>query len=362
MPIFRLAMKPASDGDMLILSWGANSKPQRALIDLGRAGNYRAAREELTRIGRFELFVITHIDADHIEGVVPLLGEDVLPFSCNHVWFNAREQLKAASARALPPRLRTRGALQAEKVTSGLTRSGWARNAHFRSGIVSVDSPEATAPLKLAGNLKLILLSPTDVKLEGLISDWDAELERARLRLRDRGAAMGLRGRGRNATGKPNVEKLAAERFQEDDTRANGSSIAFVAEYRGKRILCAADAHPSALLQGLDRLSANKAERYKIDCFKVSHHGSKANTSPDLLKRIDCTCFAFSTDGSRHGHPDPEAIARILVNDPKRPKTLIFNSRQPSSSRWDDADLKKKWSYTCHFPESDDGGIDINLI
>jgi hypothetical protein len=33
---------------------------------------------------------------------------------------------------------------------------------------------------------------------------------------------------------------------------------------------------------------------------------------------IDCTRFAFSTNGDRHSHPDAETIARILVNDPDR--------------------------------------------
>jgi hypothetical protein len=83
-------------------------------------------------------------------------------------------------------------------------------------------------------------------------------------------------------------------------------------------VLLGADAHPGAIETSLRSLGASEASRYKLDCFKVSHHGSKANTSPELLKIIDCTCFAFSTDGSRHGHPDPEAIARILTADSRK--------------------------------------------
>jgi beta-lactamase superfamily II metal-dependent hydrolase len=93
----------------------------------------------------------------------------------------------------------------------------------------------------------------------------------------------------------------------------------------------------------------------------LSHHGSKANTSPELLKIIDCTRFAFSTDGSRHDHPDPETIARILKNDPDRHKALIFNFRQPSTEIWDDDRLKKQWHCNCCFPKENAAGIQFEI-
>ena len=33
------------------------------------------------------------------------------------------------------------------------------------------------------------------------------------------------------------------------------------------------------------------------------------NTTRDLIGLLDCRGFLISTDGSRHGHPDPETIA-----------------------------------------------------
>ena len=72
MPIFKLAMHPASEGDALMLSWGEDGQLHHALVDLGRTGDYRALKPLLQEIGTFELFTISHIDADHIEGAVPL--------------------------------------------------------------------------------------------------------------------------------------------------------------------------------------------------------------------------------------------------------------------------------------------------
>ena len=69
---FSLTMLPASEGDCLILSWGREDERRHALIDLGRTADYKTNRAALAAIGRFELFVVTHIDADHIEEYVPL--------------------------------------------------------------------------------------------------------------------------------------------------------------------------------------------------------------------------------------------------------------------------------------------------
>ncbi len=358
MPTFKFAMHPASEGDALILTWGGGTL-HHALVDLGRTGDYRALKPLLAEIGAFDLFTISHIDADHIEGVVPLFKEATLPFNARHVWFNARAQLEAAAKR-ITERVQL-GAAQAEKVTAGIVKSKWPWNAHFESGIVSLDSAEAGAPLAFEGGLKLTLLSPSDLKLSQLLPVWDAELKKAGLRTVDPDEVAAALAEGREQLGGLNVDALAAQPFAIDGTKPNGSSITFIAEFGGKRVLMGADSHPDIVEASLRKLGASETERYKLDCLKVSHHGSRANTSPSFLKIIDCTRFAFSTDGSRHGHPHAETIARILKTDPKRKKTLIFNFRQPSTDQWDDADLKKRWNYECLFPEEGKTGIEFDI-
>jgi beta-lactamase superfamily II metal-dependent hydrolase len=363
MTVFRLAMHPASEGDALILSWGEAGALRHALVDLGRTGDYRALKPELKRIGAFELFTVSHVDADHIEGAVPLFKETALPFTAAHVWFNAHAQLRAAKARMTPGGRLPRGAKQGEKMTQGILKSGWPWNSQFASGIVSVNSPEGAEPIQLAGGLRIHLLSPSDRALAELESVWIDELKKAGLRPADPDAveAALAAGQARRGRGAPNVDKLAAEVFKEDNAEPNGSSITFIAEYGGKRVLLGADSQPGIVEASLRRLGASETNRYKLDCLKVSHHGSKKNTSPALLKIIDCTCFAFSTDGTKHGHPDKQMIARILKNDPARPKHLIFNFRQPSTTIWANATLQRKWNYTCVFPGEGKEGIEFDI-
>lgn len=361
MSSLRLAMHPASEGDALILSWGAGAQPRRALFDLGRTKDYRALKPLLAELGALDLFVLSHIDADHIEGAVAMFKDAALPFKANAVWFNAHLQLEKANERLPPTDRVVLGAKQAEKVTEGLVATKWPWNSHFASGIVSIDSEEARAPIALDGGLTLTLLSPSDRKLAKLAPVWDKELAKAGLRTTDPDAVADAVASGRVRLGRLDVETLAAAPFKADGTAPNGSSIALIAEHDGKRVLMGADAHADLVEDSLRKLGASEARPYRIDCLKMSHHGSRANTSPTLLKLIDCTRFAFSTDGSRHDHPDPETIARILKNDPTRQKTLIFNFRQEQTEQWEDAALMRRWNYECRFPKAGKDGVEFDI-
>ena len=95
----------------------------------------------------------------------------------------------------------------------------------------------------------------------------------------------------------------------------------------------------------LKPLADAEGGKLRIDLMKISHHGSKANTSKTFPELIDCTRFAVSTNGSgRHSHPNAESIARFLAADKDRLKTLYFNYRQPSTDSWDSASLKASWN------------------
>lgn len=363
MSVFKLAMHPASEGDALVLTWGTDpAKLNHALVDLGRTGDYRTIKPYLSATQTFELFCLTHIDADHIEGAVPLFKEAPLPMKANNVWFNSRAQLAAATERRSVSERERMGAAQAEKVTAGIVASKWPWNAQFKSGVVSTQSPEASSPIDLADGMKLTLLSPSDGKLATLLPTWDAELAKAHLRTTDPDEVEEALAAGREELGVGlDVEKLASEAFGIDTTKPNGASIVFIADFDGRRILMAADSHPDLVEASIRALGYSKTNKLKLDCVKVAHHGSKANTSSSLLEIIDCTRFAFSTDGTKHNHPNPQTIARILKNDPERQKTLIFNFHQPNTDQWDNGDLKTKWKYDCVFPALGAVGVEIDI-
>ena len=119
----------------------------------------------------------------------------------------------------------------------------------------------------------------------------------------------------------------------------------------------AADAHPAQLEESIGRLSEKK--KLKVDLFKISHHGSKYNTTKKLLDMIDCSNFAFSSNG-RHDLPSPQTVAKILKSTSNK-KTLYFNYRQQWTELWDDDELKLNYNYEVVFPRSVPGHIRIEL-
>ena len=346
--IFRLTAFPAMDGDCLLISWGTSEKLWHALIDLGRGQTYKKIRPDLQALGGLELLVISHIDADHIAGAIPLIREDEPPFTPKRVWYNSRPQLVAARDRTA--QIEPFGARQGEKLARGIVNFDWPWNREFASGIVSTDSPESKAPIHLDGGLTIRLLSPNDAGLAALLPQWDKELARANIRPFDPVKDEDPLGAQFESFGTLNVKQLADEPYSADNTEANGSAIAFVAEFNGKRILLAADAHSEVLEQEIRPLAEAEGGRYRIDLLKVSHHGSKANTSKKFPRLLSCCRFAFSTNGDRHNHPDRETIARFLKEFEETDKTLYFNYRQPRTELWDSLTSKHRWKYDCVFP------------
>ncbi|WP_377190466.1 ComEC/Rec2 family competence protein [Ruegeria meonggei] len=358
--MFRMVLHPARDGDCVQLSWGSRGNERHLFVDLGRGSTWGDVQPVLKELGDIELLVMSHIDADHIAGAIPMVRADIPAFNPARVWYNARPQLEKAHRRLHP--YEAFGARQAEKLSRGIAKFGWPQNEDFASGVVSTNSPEAQVPIELPGGLKLTLLSPGDAELAELLPQWDRELGEAGLRTFDPDEDDPLDSAFEALGSAPNVRVLAAAPYEPDTTKANGASISFIAEYKGVRVLLAADAHSEVLERRLARLAEQEDGRYRLDLLKICHHGSKANTSPTFLSMIDCTRFAFSTNGARHHHPDPETIARILVTDRAREKTLYFNYRQSSSEQWESATLSSRWNYRTVIPEAAvNGRIEIDL-
>ena len=155
-------------------------------------------------------------------------------------------------------------------------------------------------------------------------------------------------------------DDLVAQRFEEERSKTNASSIAFLVEYEGQTCLFAADAQPYRLVESIRTLLAERGERrLKVDVMKVSHHGSRGNTSPELLSLLDCKHFLISTNGGggfRPGHPHDETIARIIAGVGPGVE-LWFNYRSDLTSPWDNPSLMRQHHYKAHYPADGQEGL-----
>ena len=137
--------------------------------------------------------------------------------------------------------------------------------------------------------------------------------------------------------------------FKEDTSPANGSSIAVLLEADGRRLLLLGDAHPSVILQELRRVLVHETPPWWFDCIKLSHHGSFANNSPELLEATDSDCYLFSTDGGQHHHPDPATLAWVVTRPLTRAgqvRRVCCNYPTPSVQLFDRADWQAHHHYT----------------
>ena len=343
--MYRVEVLPAEYGDALWVEFGPAASPRRILIDCGTPGVYQSALAGRIKAlpekdRRFDLFVITHIDADHIGGAVRLLKDrEKLGVEFGDIWFNGFHHL-------LEDDEGVRGPMQGEQLSHEIRRQKLPWNVAFDGRAVVVRKP-GKLPVKSIGGMKLTLLSPYPAQLAELRLEWDRVIRAAGL---VPGAAIeeeAPRGLGEDdlPRGEIDVAELAKTPYKEDQSEANGSSIAFLAEYEGKTVLFGADAFASVLLRSLKTLGAGA----RADVLKVAHHGSAYNTSLELLKTLGCTDYLISTNGKRFGHPDLAGIARLVRKD----AVLHFNYRTKFNRMWDGAGLKKKHAYSTNFPPSD---------
>lgn len=353
-------MLPAGDGDCLLLSYGSDLGGVRHIVvDGGRTGAYAFLKPLLLRIAErrqpVELLVLSHIDADHIEGLLPLASDNSSPTGVSAVWYNGFDQLSS---------LKPMGPKQGDRFSAAIKGRGWSLNTHFSNG-VAVLPGSGMQEINLESGLKITLLSPDSRRLGLLRAEWDSwrTEEATRETERERKKAQGLQAMGAR---KPfprvlDIDQLAATKETIDDEAPNGSSIAFVAEWQGQRVLLGADAHPDLLAQSIAPLAAAEGGRYRIDLCKVSHHGSAKNTTRHLLSLLDCKRFAISTNGSRHGHPDAETIAKLIKYASPGHRILYFNYRQERTTPWSQSELTTKHSYECKFPVETNGMLSISV-
>ena len=357
--MFTVEMLDAYEGDALWIEYGANGTRHRMLIDAGRKRTYREIARRIKKLEEpLELFVITHIDDDHIFGAVPLLADSrVGAGHFKDVWYNGFTHLNPDSGkRPAPDRL---GPLNGEFFAGLLLEGGFPWNEQFDSGHTAVVEDDGPLPVKsLAGGMRLTLLSPGWTQLTKLKDFWERELNGIAP-----GDAKGALKRFRDTRkvqpdvlgGLLDIQGILDADVEEADTKPpNGSSIAVLAEYDDRRVLFSGDAHPAVLEASLRRFLAerNEGERLRLDAFKLSHHGSKNNTTAALLDLIDCDSFLISTSGARHHHPDKAALARVIRRnkDAARPTKLYFNHRSDETKPWDDPDAQDEWNYRAIYP------------
>ncbi|AOE86315.1 ComEC/Rec2 family competence protein [Pseudomonas sp. TCU-HL1] len=313
----------ASYGDAIVVSHSSETGSANLLIDGGpaktfgvgpggrRPGPLRKALDEIKGKGQHvDLVILTHIDSDHIRGLINAFkAEGYLSTLAKRVWLNASSNISAYLSQPEIPENSipfSTGESPETSVSDGQTFEQALTKLHCWGSEVIVAGQVITE-----GPFKFTILSPAHQNLENLHCIWPDESLSA------------------DTSGEANDYHLSLsdlldnDTFTEDSSPANGSSIAFILEVEGKKVLFLADAYASTIVAALAKLGYTQENKLVVDYVKISHHGSHFNTSVEMLGLIECRSYLISTDGTRHGHPHKRTLARILNAHPDN--VIYFN-------------------------------------
>lgn len=365
-PFFRIEMLPAKHGDAIWVEYGNSKKVRRILIDAGPIDAYPEIETKLNSLPdgdkRVEAIVITHVDTDHIEGIIRMFAEKRgrWPISPEDIWFNGYNHLIEAS---------TLGGREGDFLSALMHRRGFSTWNKKFGGEALVVLPKKELPVtELEDGMKITLLSPSQAKLKSMAKKWVKDVDKHSLKAGDMEGAWeqllkytrfhpdeGILG------GPGEIDDNIRKQLKTDQSAANGSCIAFLAEFDGKSCLFLADAHHKIITESVKKLIPEGETRLKVDAVKVSHHGSKSNISKALMEVIDAKHFLVSTNGAKFSHPNAPAIEAIIQGSLQDPK-LWFNYSTEQTTIWKPSLRKDLRRYTAKFPRKGKAGIMIDLF
>lgn len=379
---------PAKNGDCFLICIGETDEEKKyLLIDCGYVETFQNyLKDDLIKIGKnggtLEKLILTHIDADHIQGAIRLFKDNNAEkfIAIKEVWHNTYRHLSEQKEgeidvkqerilqqiirRGYPQTKNKQGeqgisAEQGTTVGALLLQGKYSWNSDFNNQAVCI---EQKSMVVFNSDAYIYLLSPDKRKLEKLKGLWADELKKydanfnlGNSQLYDDAFEMLLSWEKEKAKVAPKqisatketLEELFKTPLVEDNTATNGSSIAFVLQARNKKLLFLGDSHPGLIVHSLNEYQ--KEGTIIFDLIKVSHHGSFGNISRELLNKIDSERYLISTNGKRHGHPDKETIAHIITRKADFHRKLYFNYITVNSKYFDREDWKEKYNYSVHY-------------
>lgn len=252
---------------------------------------------------RIDLLVMTHVDDDHIAGILQWFKQDKAGLALIYkIWFNSGRLIKEYFDET---ENLEENDLPVEEEDDSLQTS-ISQGVAFE---LIIKEPAGVWEQKVIsrgyeaciGDVKFKVLSPDRARLHKLVKKWEAE------------EPDSLYTSPKTDFHHPLTDLLNGEDVNQEDTAVhNGSSIAFLLTKDVNSFLFLADAHPSVIVDALTDLGYSKKNKLHCKMVKLSHHGSMYNNSPEMLGMIEADHYVICTNSDIHGHPHKQLIARLI--------------------------------------------------
>jgi beta-lactamase superfamily II metal-dependent hydrolase len=341
--MFKLKIIQALYGDCLIVEHGSQDEQYYLLIDGGPGTVYKNyLKEELVGIrdkgGKINLAVLSHVDEDHVQGLLDLLHELIKQrrkgkqetIDICGLWHNSfgktmgtaversmtRQMEKSLHQQGVMPKaeLLSRSIKQGEDLTASAQGLRIRINYDFRDTpdrLVCLDN--LNKPVQI-NNVKIRVLGPTRATLQSLQEEWEAWLAEQK-----------------KAAKLPAAKAEAAAR-ELDKSVPNLSSIMLLVEAEGKTVLLTGDGLGEHLLEGLDQSGLLKEDgTFHVNAFKLPHHGSARNVTPELFERITADTYIICADGT-NDNPDFQTLEWLVQAALKKSRSFRILATKETKS------------------------------
>lgn len=364
----KLTVFQSDQGDCLLLTAEDGTT---ILVDGGMRDSYTEhVAKNLAKVDKLDLICVSHIDRDHISGVLQLLDDMVAwkvyeyqrdggntgfkkpvspkPPDVHAIWHNAFGELVEDNDDALGSQLvqnmqltNVRTLLSGDKAEAlaevaeqyvnlvssmreglevsrrvGPRQLGIPLNEPTGGKLIFVDTAPSVIPL---GTMDVTVIGPFRRDLEALRKEWNQWLKKSR-RVINRIRKEARRDEKNLDLALDDGQLLHSSLLALTDalgdrsnvTVPNLASLMMLVEEGGKSVLLTGDGHSTDILKGLQHCGKLEAGRgFHVDVLKVQHHGSEHNLDANFCKHVTADHYVFCGNGAHH-NPDLEVVRTVI--------------------------------------------------
>jgi metal-dependent hydrolase (beta-lactamase superfamily II) len=347
--VIRLHIVQAKYGDCFILESKIGKKSTNILIDGGPYQTFeshlRPALQKLLLNGKLDLIILSHIDNDHVMGLLDLLraiknqrdaGTKEL-VKVEKIWHNSLVdllQFHEEPSKLLKDYFPTLNMVKRNEINKSLVMKGFQEGsdlAKFAKLLKIPLNPEFDKLIVIndkiisihLGDITLHILGPLKKNVDKLQKEW---------------------------------KKWSKEKTSEflsglvqilDKSIPNLASITFLVETENMKILFTGDGLGQDIV---DVLAKNKMldsnGKFYVDILKVPHHGSDRNTTQEFFNTMTAEYYVISANG-RDDNPSLDTVRWIIESESsdKKVKKIIFTNMTPKVKKVLQKYDQNKFSY-----------------
>lgn len=350
---------------------------------------------------RLDLVCVSHIDQDHIGGVLRLLDdhfawrvfdfqtdqgldidepENSRPPEIDEIWHNAFHEQVSKNRRAIADAI---AAAAPESLALGL--DAVAHGGNFFDGLATsmkeaaqlsrrIGSSQLGIPLndtfdgKLVqtrpnqqpisiGNFTVSVVGPTGKQLIRLRKKWNkwlrSEAGRRQVRAIRRAAEVDEELLGNGLLSEFLAQDLGpAIGSRSSVTEQNVASIVMYVEEGNQNILLTGDARDDDIVEQLIEAGiADQDGHVHLNVLKVQHHGSENNFSKDFAKKVTADHYIFCGNGE-HENPDHRVVEHVIDSRIGGSSSLSPNSQAANQFKlWFSSDESSENADSGHMEE-----------